>query len=512
MADADRKPVRMVSSFTYSVGACLKCASKSRKGCGVGQTPKVLNPFESARAFFGAELRHWRTQRGLSQAALGRVTHDSAALIGRFEKAERWPSRAAVIRLDEALETAGALARIWDRADQEARRPHDTKSPAEIETGLGLEWHADLSTTASTVAALWDGDAALESLQPQWLPSVGDGALLRWHLEQTRPAHPHRPLEGREEGRPGGRRRLSLLDVEAVAAMGSAFSKADHQLGGGYARSTLGHYLRTTVRPLLFAECGGEVHRQLVTTTARLCDLAGFMSFDSGHQGLAQRYFVQALRLARAVDDEALGAHILGDMTMQALHLDARAQAVALGEAAAEAGRRSGSHIVAARASAVASRAFARSSDPVAADRAMNDAERALQSGASDRDPDWIGFFNTDQLSTEFLYSSSDLGRTARVEEYAATLLTTASSSAMQRRQVLVTATIAAAFLPSPQRDGHADPMRALEALRRVLPFIAGVSSARAIAAVNAVRGQLAGHLDPDLLRGFESDLHDVML
>ncbi|MER6974465.1 helix-turn-helix domain-containing protein [Nocardioides sp. NPDC057767] len=479
----------------------------------MGQTPKELNPFESARAFFGAELRHWRTQRGLSQAALGRVTHDSAALIGRFEKAERWPSRAAVLRLDEALETSGALVRIWDRADQEAQRPHDGGRTAQVDTGLGLEWHTDLSTTASTVAALWAGDAALESIPLQWLPSADDGALLRWHLEQARPAPTLRPSGGpARSDRPGGRRRLSLLDVEAVAAMGSAFSKADHQLGGGYARSTLGHYLRTTARPLLSAECDGKVHRQLLTTTARLCDLAGFMSFDSGHQGLAQRYFVQALRLARAVDDEALGAHILGDMTMQALHLDARAQAVALGEAAAEAGRRSGSHIVAARASAVASRAFARSSDPVAADRAMNDAERFLQAGASDRDPDWIGFFNTDQLSTEFLYSSSDLGRTARVEQYAATLLTTASSSAMQRRQVLVTATIAAAFLPSPQRDGHADPVRALEALRRVLPFIAGVSSARALAAVNAVRGQLAGHLDPDLLRGFESDLHDVML
>lgn len=479
----------------------------------MGQTPKELNPFESARAFFGAELRHWRTQRGLSQAALGRVTHDSAALIGRFEKAERWPSRAAVLRLDEALETAGALVRIWDRADQEARPPNGSETTSEVDTDLGLEWHTDLSVTASTVAALWDGDVALESVPLQWLPSVDDGALLRWRLEQARPS-PTLRVAGGSAGsdRPGGRRRLSVLDVEAVAAMGSAFSKADHQLGGGYARSTLGHYLRTTVRPLLSAECDGEVHRHLLTTTARLCDLAGFMSFDSGHQGLAQRYFVQALRLARAVDDEALGAHILGDMTMQALHLDARAQAVALGEAAAEAGRRSGSHIVAARASAVASRAFARSSDSVAADRAMNDAERSLQAGASDRDPDWIGFFNTDQLSTEFLYSSSDLGRTARVEEYAATLLTTASSSAMQRRQVLVTATIAAAFLPSPQRDGHADPMRALEALRRVLPFIAGVSSARALAAVNAVRGQLAGHLDPDLLRGFESDLHDVML
>jgi hypothetical protein len=57
----------------------------------VGQVPRELTPLESALYFFGAELRHWRTVRELSQAALGRLTHDSGALIGKIEKCERFP-------------------------------------------------------------------------------------------------------------------------------------------------------------------------------------------------------------------------------------------------------------------------------------------------------------------------------------------------------------------------------------------------------------------------------------
>ena len=58
----------------------------------MGQVPRELTPLESALHFFGAELRHWRTVRGLSQATLGQRTHDSGALIGKIEKGERFPS------------------------------------------------------------------------------------------------------------------------------------------------------------------------------------------------------------------------------------------------------------------------------------------------------------------------------------------------------------------------------------------------------------------------------------
>src|SRR2546423_3500998 len=61
----------------------------------------------SARHFFGAELRYWRNRRGLSLAQLGRAVYVSADLIGKVEKAQRWP-RAALVDQFEAVLDAGA--------------------------------------------------------------------------------------------------------------------------------------------------------------------------------------------------------------------------------------------------------------------------------------------------------------------------------------------------------------------------------------------------------------------
>jgi hypothetical protein len=77
----------------------------------MGQRPRALDPTASPRAYFGAQLRSWRVRRGLSQAALGRLTHVSGGLVAKVEKAERRPLPDLVARLDAVLETGGELAR-----------------------------------------------------------------------------------------------------------------------------------------------------------------------------------------------------------------------------------------------------------------------------------------------------------------------------------------------------------------------------------------------------------------
>jgi hypothetical protein len=76
------------------IGARMRHGHWLKKGQGVGQAPRELTPLESALHFFGAQLRYWRTLRMLSQAELGRRTHDSGALISKIEKGERFPNLA----------------------------------------------------------------------------------------------------------------------------------------------------------------------------------------------------------------------------------------------------------------------------------------------------------------------------------------------------------------------------------------------------------------------------------
>ncbi len=58
--------------------------------------------------------------------------------------------------------------------------------------------------------------------------------------------------------------------------------------------------------------------RRFHAVLAELGQLCGWCGYDAGQQGLAQRYYIAALRAAHSADDRPLGAHILSCMAEQA--------------------------------------------------------------------------------------------------------------------------------------------------------------------------------------------------
>ncbi|MET8307770.1 helix-turn-helix domain-containing protein [Micromonospora sp. NPDC005173] len=87
----------------------------------MAQVPRRLTPHRSVLHGFGAALRQWRECRGLSQRALGRLVHVSGDLIGKVEKAERWPSARLVESCEAALQTGGELVRFLSDLERERR-------------------------------------------------------------------------------------------------------------------------------------------------------------------------------------------------------------------------------------------------------------------------------------------------------------------------------------------------------------------------------------------------------
>ncbi|MGH3785606.1 MAG: helix-turn-helix domain-containing protein [Pseudonocardiaceae bacterium] len=162
------------------VGGVTECW----EGCIVGQAPRELAPLESALDFFGAQLRHWRTLRTLSQVALGQRTHDSGALISKIEKGERFPSLALTRRLDAALKTGGALERLWPQVERE-RATRDVASDRlaggdeSVPDDLGLAWPATPDATVEVVAQLWRTDLDRRSalVSAAW-SSTGQGCRI----------------------------------------------------------------------------------------------------------------------------------------------------------------------------------------------------------------------------------------------------------------------------------------------------------------------------------------------
>ncbi len=468
----------------------------------MGQAPRKLTPLESALHFFGAELRHWRTLRGLSQAELGRRTHDSGSLISKIEKGERFPSLALAQRLDVVLDTGGALERLWPSLEHE-RATHNAPGdgPASGDgpgTGeLGLAWSDTPQATVEVVIGLWRTELDRRSIlaSAAWVASAFAGPTHEWLLNRQDEVVQGLGWAGRHVGH---------SDIDALWDMCAAFTAADQRLGGGYARSTLLHYTNQVVLPLLQGSYDDTIGRELMAATARLCDLCGYMSFDSGRQGLAQRYFIQALRLAQASGNRALGAHILTDMAMQAHYFGDATQTLDL----ASAGLDCGSPVMEARCAVWQGRAHALRGDQRACAQACLIAERAWDRAVPSDERAWTKVYTPDHMTFNMVQMASELGRHDDVQRLAPGVL--ASAGCMERRRVICTTALASSYLPS-QGNPRSDIDQACDLLGQVIPLLGSLNSTRSLERVNSVRRALAAHAERPSVQEVENLFRSTM-
>lgn len=104
-------------------------------------------------------------------------------------------------------------------------------------------------------------------------------------------------------------------DLERVA---EARRRMDDALGGGTLLPAVREDLRLVVAMLNNAAYTEDVGKRLHAVAAELGRLAGWLAFDSDQPAVAQRYFMAALRAAHVSGDRAIGANILGFMSLQA--------------------------------------------------------------------------------------------------------------------------------------------------------------------------------------------------
>ncbi|MFD7729170.1 Scr1 family TA system antitoxin-like transcriptional regulator [Kitasatospora phosalacinea] len=95
-------------------------------------SPKSLDSASSPSAFYGAEVRRIREERGLSQSALGELVFCSGAYIGQIEVAVRKPQADLSERLDKALDTGGHFTRLYPMVARTRHAAHFARA-AELE-------------------------------------------------------------------------------------------------------------------------------------------------------------------------------------------------------------------------------------------------------------------------------------------------------------------------------------------------------------------------------------------
>ncbi|MEV8067727.1 regulator [Streptomyces sp. NPDC085995] len=214
--------------------------------------------------------------------------------------------------------------------------------------------------------------------------------------------------------------RVTAGDIAALRSVGELFRTLDDMYGGGHARQALVRYLEHECEPMLRGTYGEQTGRRLFAATADLTRLLGWTSYDIAAHGLAQRYFVQALRLAQAAGDRAYGAYVLVTMSRQAVYLAHGREAVQLARVAQQGVGASVPPVVQALLHSAEARGHAVLGEARACTTSLMRAERALEAARpGDEVPFWARFFDEAQLADEFGHCHRDLQQYRPAAQYA---------------------------------------------------------------------------------------------
>jgi tetratricopeptide (TPR) repeat protein len=299
-----------------------------------------------------------------------------------------------------------------------------------LASGVGLQFSPTVLGAIEQVCELWRSDvgrrdflsgssvAASALVEPSrdWLISAPDAQVAR----QAGP-------------------RVGQSDVAAVRSMTQALTDLDHQFGSGHVRPVVVHYLNSVVSGLLAGSYREAVGRELFAAVARLTELAGYMAVDTGQPGLAQRYYIQSLRLAQAAGDRGYGGYVLAaSMSHLAAQLGNPREIAQLARAAQEGARGHVTPRVEAMFHAAEARGHALLGDAPAAQASTGRAVAAMEQAdaASGDDPVWIRHFDEAYLADELAHCHRDLGQPEQAARYAEQSLAAHPESRARRRAI----------------------------------------------------------------------------
>ena len=381
---------------------------------------------------FHRRLRELRHACGLSQRMLAEAAYVSKSHISELESGAKTPGVATAKALDAALGADGKLLGLV--REDTARSAVNSEDLAD----RALQYHSKESDTLDMILELGRADVKRRSIVTAPFVLAALAAPSRdWLLAS---------LDAVSDER--GPRRVGMEQVAGIRDMFALFQEMDVMRGGGHARTALVEYLNSYVLPLVRRDHGNEkVQRAMYEAASEQAYLVGWMAYDDGLHGLAERYLIQALRLAEASGSRTLGAHVLAGMSDQANLLGNPGEALML----ARAGRRGitveESPACMADLQVLEARALAALGDRAAAARAVVDAERTFARVEPTGEPEWARFIDPAYVFGEAAHCFRDLEDVAQIERFATESVEAASRQQRARRGALSYAALATSYL-----------------------------------------------------------------
>ncbi|HEY9368285.1 transcriptional regulator [Streptomyces sp.] len=303
-----------------------------------------------------------------------------------------------------------------------AARLHRTVTLDDI--GLGVPGSSAAASPGSPLSGFVERATALWRSDEQQRPHVlgatavtGTPAVMPvWEWEN--------PPEDADVSREG-QTRVAPSDVALLRAARAHYELMYRKAGGLATRARIVGFLNSETAPLLRGSYNDELGRQLHRATGGLVAIAGICAYDSDAHGLAQRYFHQALRLAKASGDRGLGAYVIALLVNQSLFMGEHRQAVAFAEAALRSAGRRITPALATDLSAMQAKAYAHLGDGAAALACVRRAEAEAERICPGSEPAETGYVQPGLVNVQIAEALLSLGDLSAAHEHAAAAVST---------------------------------------------------------------------------------------
>jgi transcriptional regulator with XRE-family HTH domain len=180
--------------------------------------------------------------------------------------------------------------------------------------------------------------------------------------------------------------RVGIADISGIRTTSVQLEQLLLRLGGGAALDAVTGYLRWAAG-LLASRCDEATGRQLRAALADLYGVAGWSLHDAGQHREASRYFMQALVLARDIEDRGLTAVVLVCMGRVSLHQEHADDALRMFQLAQLAAQDIGAHAELARLHGHEAQAYALLGQPRRMTEALARAEHEYGRVVAGREP-----------------------------------------------------------------------------------------------------------------------------
>lgn len=344
---------------------------------------------------FGALFR-LLNHRGVKIDAIARCTNNTSGRIYEYMKPKgghRIEKFSKIEDIADGLHIPGHLLglapRAWEKSSSTSHHtPRDDKSLPSSEAA----W--DASPTVEAISLLTRRDLMLDRRDINrafvGMSIVGGEPLTnlvdRWLT-------PMEPYDGGQ-----GYIRLGPDEVQELEYSAFVFRQWDHERGGGLRRKAVIGQLNEVAQILRDAD-DSDVSNRLFHVMAELAETAAMMSWDSGLQAIAQRYYFLALRAARLSGDRPFGANILASMARQLLYMERPKDALELIRLAQDGAEGHATPRVRSMLYTREAWAYAKLGRVPSFWRATGKAEDTYAEAGHDDDPFWIHYFDESELA-----------------------------------------------------------------------------------------------------------------